>query len=82
MILFQQYFIQGKSFELSDSFMQLDLSAEEVDKVMKKRKNKKITDLMTLINKEEEREYFLNLFDSNRSIYIKECLEYFPKLEV
>ncbi len=62
--------------------MQLDLSAEEVDKVMKKRKNKKITDLMTLINKEEEREYFLNLFDSNRSIYIKECLEYFPKLEV
>lgn len=28
LILFQQYFIQGKSYELSDSFMQLDLSAE------------------------------------------------------
>ena len=51
LILFQQYFIQGKSFENSDSIMQLDLSAEEMDKVFKKRKNKKITDLKILMTK-------------------------------
>lgn len=53
LILFQQYFIQGRSYELSDSFIQLDLSAEETDKIMKKRKNRKITDLKTLQTKEE-----------------------------
>lgn len=29
LILFQQYFIQGKSYEDSESFIQLDLSGEE-----------------------------------------------------
>ncbi len=52
LILFQQYFIQGKQYELSDSFRQLDLSEEEADKIMKKRKQKKITDLYTLLTKE------------------------------
>lgn len=28
LILFQQYFIQGKNYEFSESFMQLDLSNE------------------------------------------------------
>lgn len=51
--------------------MQLDLSGEEIDKVLKKRKNKKITDLKTLMTREEERDYFLGLLDSNRSLYIK-----------
>ena len=45
LILFQQYFIQGKSYDHSESFMQLDLSSEEIDKVLKKKKNKKITSL-------------------------------------
>lgn len=55
LILFQQYFIQGKSYEFSESFMQLDLSNEEIDKVLKKKKSKKITNLQTLQQKEEER---------------------------
>lgn len=74
LILFQQYFIQGKDYESSDSFRQLDLSNEEVEKIMKKKKQKKITDLYTLMTKEEEREFMLNLLDSNRSLYIRECL--------
>jgi hypothetical protein len=82
LILFQQYFIQGKQYELSDSFRQLDLSDEETDKIMKKRKQKKITDLYTLLTKEEERDYLLSLLDSNRAAYIKECLEYYPRFEV
>ena len=47
----------------------------------KKKKNRKITSLQTLIEKEEERDFFLNLLDANRSSYIKECIEYFPKVE-
>jgi hypothetical protein len=81
LILFQQYFIQGRSFELSDSFTQLDLSIEEIDKITKKKKNKKLQDLKTLIQNEEERTNFLSLLDSNRSAYIKECIEYFPIVE-
>lgn len=49
---------------------------------MKKKKQKKITDLYTLLTKEEEREFMLNLLDSNRASYIKECLEYYPKVEM
>lgn len=71
LILFQQYFIQGKSYEDSESFVQLDLSVEETDKINKKKKNKKITDLKTLMTKEEEREYFLSLLDGNRSAFAK-----------
>ena len=82
LILFQQHFIQGCNYEQAQSFMQLDLSAEEVDRVNKKKKNKRITDLATLMHREEEREYFLGLLDSNRSTYIRECLEYFPTLDV
>jgi hypothetical protein len=82
LILFQQHFIQGRSYELSDSYLQLDLSAEEIDKVAKKKKKGKITDLRTLMEKEEERDYFLGLLDSNRSTYIRECLEYFPRIEL
>jgi len=82
LIWFQQYFIQGKSFEDSDSFVQLDLSTEETDKVNKKKKNKKITDLRTLMGKDEERDYFLSLLDGNRSAFIKECIEYYPQVEL
>ena len=71
LILFQQYFIQGKNYERTESFKQLDLSPEEIDRVVKKKKNKKITNLMTLMTQEEEREYFLGLFDQNRSVYIR-----------
>jgi hypothetical protein len=80
LILFQQYFIQGKQYELSDSYRQLDLSSEESDKIMKKKKQKRITDLYTLMTKEEEKDYMLSLLDSNRAAYIKECLEYYPRL--
>jgi hypothetical protein len=38
---------------------------------MKKKKNKKINDLKTLMTKEEERDYFLSLLDTNRSAFIK-----------
>jgi len=82
LILFQQYFIQGKSFEDSESFVQLDLSGEEVEKINKKKKNKKITDLKTLMTKSEERDYFLSLLDGNRSTFIKECIDYYPVIEV
>ena len=51
LILFQQYFIQGKSFNEAESFRQLDLSQDEVDKISKKKKQKKITDLSVLIDK-------------------------------
>jgi transcription initiation factor IIE alpha subunit len=53
---------------------------DEIDRVLKKKKNKKITELRTLLNIEAEREYFLNLLDDNRKTYIKECLEYYPKI--
>jgi len=56
---------------MAESFTQLDLSAEEIDKVTKKKKNKKMTDLRNLIYNEEERNNFLALLDSNRSAYIK-----------
>ena len=62
--------------------MQLDLSDDEVDKLLKKKKNKRIVDLKALIQKEEERETFLSNLDPNRSSYIKECIEYYPKVEV
>jgi len=71
LILFQQYFIQGKSFTESESYRQLDLSLDEVDRISKKKKQKKITDLSTLIQKEEERDFLLGLLETNRSSYIK-----------
>lgn len=51
-----------------------------MDKISKKKKQKKITDLNTLLTKEEERDYMLTLLDPNRAAYIKECLEYYPRL--
>ncbi len=50
LIWFGECFIQGLSFEESESFEQLDLTLDEVDKIYKKKKNKKITDLKTLIS--------------------------------
>ena len=50
--MFQQYFIQGKNYYNSESFMQLDLSDEEVDRLLKKKKNKRIIDLKAIIDKE------------------------------
>lgn len=82
LILFGQYFIQGKSYELSESFCQLDLSAEEMEKITKKKKQKKITDLASLIRKQEERDFLLGLLEENRASYIKECIEYFPVVDL
>ncbi len=48
---------------------------------MKKKKQKKITDLYTLLTKEEERNYMLSLLDSNRAAYVKSCLEYYPLVD-
>lgn len=39
-------------------------------------------DLKNLIDNEEDRNSFLSLLDSNRSTYIKECIEYFPTVDV
>lgn len=71
LIWFGQCFIQGLSFEKSESFEQLDLTLDEVDRVYKKKKSKKITELRTLINQESEREYFLSLLDEHRRGYIQ-----------
>ena len=49
LIMFQQYFIQGKDFSASESFRQLELSQEEAAKIVKKRKEKRITDLGVLL---------------------------------
>jgi hypothetical protein len=49
---------------------------------MKKKKQRKTTDLKSLMTKSEERDFLLGLLDDNRSVYIKECLEYFPLFEV
>ena len=82
LILFQQYFIQGRSYETAESFRQLDLSQEETERIMRKKKQKRITDLATLLSKEEEREFMLGLLEPNRANYMKECLEYYPKVEL
>lgn len=82
LLLFGQHFIQGRSYELSDSFTQLDLSDEEVDRIFKKKKQRKVTDLASLIAKPEEREFLLGLLEPHRAAYIKECIEYFPTLDL
>ncbi len=78
LIYFGQLIVQGKS-QTDYSFQQLNLSSDEIDKIYKKKKNKKITDLMTLMYGTEERDFLLSLLEDNRSAYIKECLDYFPK---
>ena len=60
----------------------MDLSTEEMDRIIKKKKLKKITDLATLMRKQEEREFLLNLLEENRASYIKECIEYFPLVDL
>jgi hypothetical protein len=82
LILFGQYFIQGKTYELAESFSQLDLSIEETERIIKKKKQKRITDLSTLMRKQEEREYLLGLLEENRATYIRECIEYFPLVDL
>lgn len=81
LIKFGQYFIQGHSFD-SESIRQLDLSKEEFEKLMKKKKNRNTASLAVLLNNEAEREYLFSLLSDNRKAYIKECLDYFPTVEL
>lgn len=65
-ITFGQYFLQGLSLQ-SESFEQLCLTNDEIDRVFKKRKQKpKLTNLRNLQENQDDRDYLFTLVGENR----------------
>ena len=52
-----------------------------MDKIYKKKKKRGITSIADLKNNEEDREYLFSLLTPERSAFIKQVLDYIPKIE-